>query len=516
MTVFPLAADVDATCLLDQEIAAHALAGVKLDVCGGVYPTSETIVIPSGADIEFHGRVILRPSLTWDPATPAVKITGRGGRPRLRGALEIDGRGAIRDPAMALSQALVITNVDDFDVEYVRFTDIGVSTADPASFPSGPNLLLGAVDEDDDLSGYGPDVGGPLVAGPVLRGRFGVAEFIKADNVAQAFAIRCLTNWHKERPPGAFVNRVQHVRFEKVIVRGSFEWNAVECAGGGTIDIGFGEIDVEGKTLTACDFDKGVQQCFADLVVLRNSGKPDRLVGNVNTRFIAVNIHGLSESYRTVACSVGRFLARDCASASIDTLEAFVSTENVDGATIGEIDAENLNGAQNGAMIVLGKNSRRVDIGAIRIRGGGVHNLILSNFNGSGYEDITIRNMDASCAHQVLALNASSFGQTGLVLRDIRARKSTDGGHILFQIAATFTDAMIENVELANDDKAAIGFQLACPRSTIRNSRTIGIGTGFHFITGAHDIVGCEAIDTHTPIRLDAGASAKQTANSWN
>lgn len=516
MTVFPLAAHVDATSRLNQEIAAHAIAGVKLDICGGVYPTKHTIVVPGSADIEFHGTVILRPSLTWDPATPVVKITGRGGRPRLRGALEIDGRGAIRDPAMALSQALVITNVDDFDIEYVRFTDIGVSTADPASLPSGPNLLLGAVDEDDDLCGYGPDVGGPLVAGPILRGRFGVVEFIKADNVAQAFAIRCLTNWDKKRPPSAFVNRVQHVRFEKVIVRGSFEWNAVECAGGGTVDIGFGEIDVEGKTLTACDFDKGVQDCFADLVVLRNSGKPDRLVGDVSTRFIAVNIHGLCESYRTVGCSVGRVLARDCASASVDELEAFITTENVDGATVREIDAENLNGGQNGALIVLGRNSRRVDIGAIRIRGARVRNLVRSDFNGSGYEDITIRNMDASCVDGMFSLNASSGGQTGLVLRDIRARKSSGGGLILFQIAATFTGAVIENVELGNDDERAIGFQLACPRSTIRNSRTIGIGTGFHFISGAHDVVGCEAIDTHTPIEVDGGASAKQSANSWN
>jgi hypothetical protein len=97
---------------------------------------------------------------------------------------------------------------------------------------------------------------GRLYAGSP-RGRFAVAEFVKADNVAQAFAIRCVTNWIAERPPGAFLNRVQHVRFEKVIVRGSFEWNAIECAGGGTFDVGFGEINVEGKCLTACDFDKG-------------------------------------------------------------------------------------------------------------------------------------------------------------------------------------------------------------------------------------------------------------------
>jgi hypothetical protein len=516
MTVFPLAAGTDATCLLSQEIAGHALAGVKLDVYGGVYPTTYTIVIPSGADIEFHGRVILQPSLTWDPATPVVKITGRGVRPRLRGMLEIDGRGASRDPAMALSQGLVITNVDDFDIEYVRFTDVGVSTADPHSLPSGPNLLLGAVDDDDDLLGYGPDVGGPLVAGPICKGRFGVAEFIKADDVAQAFAIRCLTNWCKKRDPADFINRVQHVRFEKVIVRGSFQWNATECAGGGTVDVGFGEIDVEGKTLTACDFDKGVQECFADLVVLRNSGKPDRLVGDVGTRFFAVNIHGLAPDYRTVACSVGRVVARDCASASTDTLEAFVSTENVDGATVGEIDAENLNDGQFGAMIVLGKNSRRVDIGAIRIRGDGVQNLVLSDFNGSGYEDITIRNIDASCIGDVLSLNAVSDGQTGLVLRDIRARTSTGDVCVLFGIAATFVDAVIDNVELSNDNDAAIGFELACARSTIRNSRTIGVGTGFHFIAGAHDVGGCEAIDAATPIRIEAEASCKQNGNSWN
>src|SRR6266550_2985822 len=118
MAIFPPTAGVDATCLLNGEIAAYATAGIKLDVRGGVYSTSETIVIPVGADIEFHSTVTIQPSLTWDSAKPAVKITGRGGRLRLRGQLEIDGRGGIRDPAMALSQGMVITNVDDFDVEH--------------------------------------------------------------------------------------------------------------------------------------------------------------------------------------------------------------------------------------------------------------------------------------------------------------------------------------------------------------------------------------------------------------
>jgi hypothetical protein len=519
--------------LLQAKLDKAQRSGEVAVLVRGDYELEGPLYLRGPARVIVEPGVVLRPRLLWDPGDAVIVATGED--LVLEGELEIDERGALRVLLNSVGQTFLCTNLDGFDFSrlLLRFRDTGVATAidtleevraeleaayeddlenlfDENAGPSGPDLLCVALDALGDFYDEGTYLG---EIGPCRDGSFGRVEHIRGATTKRSFAIRCASNFDENRAFDAYANTCSDIRFERIDVRGSYEWNMVEALGTGTRAIDFGKVRAEGKTLTAVDFDKGCSRCSVDRVEVRNSGKPARYVGDDTTRFAAVDIHGApadeenewEDDQVTTDCKVGTVILRTATSASVDPYEAAVGCYMASNVQIGVIDAEDLNAGAYGCGLFVDSDVDLVHLGHLRTRG--IKSAALVN-GGVGCGDITIDSFDVE-PEATTAFGFAPGAAGGRV-----ATGALGAGVPLVSFGANLTSAQLGAAAIGGGGAAGQGVYCACD-TTLVGPRIAGQNYG---VVADGAIARCIGVDSSACVNdfTAINAGAIQVGNSWD
>lgn len=257
---------LDMAPALNACIDAALAQGRALHLRAGRYEIGAPVRLKSGVTVFGDGPSTVLAARTtaglWAPGAAAVELLGVRGA-RVCG-LTLDHQGTSRGAGQVLDHTMVLSDATSNLVKNVRFLNPG----NRLGAPSGPALLLLA----HNTAGEGYDaVGG---AGTVEANRVEGCRFELDPSLQMSFAVRLWTNWTQATYP----RQVRRNALWNNTFAGSFYWNTVELAGGGTTLNAIEGNSFDGLTLAHVDLDKGASyNTVRGNDVLRAGRAPDSL-----------------------------------------------------------------------------------------------------------------------------------------------------------------------------------------------------------------------------------------------
>lgn len=488
---------------LQDAIDYAASTSSPLHLEPGNYEIGSGLRLPSGLRLVGPGAV-LRPALAWSDATaPAVKA--ESATDVVVDGIEIDGRGTSRLLVNEVPQLIRIAASSQVKLVDVVLRNAGVSNG----APSGPALAIVALDAVDDLDGAGLGTTIGSCRDINVRG----LRIVQEAGAVVAFGVRVATDFEKERAVGSFTHRCESIRFTDLdveAVAGECYWNMIEFAGGGTRDVWVTRSRFRGKCLSAIDFDKGCSFGYALDCIVRDGGKPTRLLADGTVRLAAISVHGATSTYRTSDVVVRGCKVRDHASASTEVYGAFLSAQNADRVTFEDCDVANLNEEDYGYAVVVDSDTNDVTLSRVSARqcAGG----ITTNLGAKGYTRLRIEDCDLDVAANPLVLGAgggaAAGSQTGLRVSRNRLRSAAGTGYVA-QISNVWSRPVFEGNVLEGGLEAVL---VEADKACLRDNMAPGYGTAYR-INGAISANMAGNVGTRT---LAGGALLIGVGNTWD
>lgn len=506
----------DVTSELQAFITFAASQQVQAILAPGIYTISSTITIPANSNIRGYGAVI-QPILLWVDAVgnePALKVTGTD---IVIEGLELDIRGDVRVSADAVAVGMLVTNAQRVLLREIRFRDAGFSDGNAST----PPLILLAKDVADDWT-PSPIFGD---IGPCTDVVVDQCKFTQETAAVVNFAIRIVSDWEKRRPQVDFVNHVERIWIKDCSFGasggGTYQWNFIEFAGGGTRDFWVTNCFLQGKTLTLLDADKG---CYRGQFIgnrMMNSGKPDVFIGIGTTRFLAMAAHGIVPlpgiiKYITTDILFQHNEVYDCVSASVDPLEAFCFAQTVRRVRFLDNRCSNLNNGAVGWGMAIDQDV--IDLLVARNTFLEVQGLAFTWVVGQVFTRVVIEdNRAPTCENIIMDFDSAVValgGEEGLVIRGNIATTTLATG-IACEVTDRFGDVIIEG----NDFTGCLdGISTASGSALVRNNWCRDQAAfGYRFAaSGTSDAVGNRATGFVTAANIvEAGATLTGGNNTW-
>lgn len=191
------------------------------------------------------------------------------------------------------SYSLLILKSTSIEIDNNRFKNLG-KKRNSKSVHGSPFILIAAQEQENDFS-YIPQQH-KRVMGSVENVRITNNSFVNGEYV-NSFAIRLVTLWTEKREKSSIQHRIRDIVVADNEFHGEYDWNTLELAGPGTLDIRVERNLFSGKSVNNIDIDKGASNVVVSNNTLTDLGLPSRHKSNKSVRVSPIMVHGNSGGY---------------------------------------------------------------------------------------------------------------------------------------------------------------------------------------------------------------------------